>query len=154
MKNEIEFLIREGTTLEEAACNRIYRLSFNNSLFNTSILNNSLSLADPPPLSRQSCLSLVAKIKNRTVGFVDYTVSKGHIKSLFIHPEFQDRGIGTAMLGAAQNRISGPIDVNVLSTNQGTILWYMKRGFKITGGWSDRLNGIRVVWIKMTRHKL
>jgi ribosomal protein S18 acetylase RimI-like enzyme len=63
------------------------------------------------------------------------------IEKLFVDPDLQDRGIGTAIMGALESRYAGSVDRYVLSTGHKSarnLHLYGKLGYKETG--RKRLN--------------
>ena len=85
------------------------------------------------------------------MAFVDYLIAKQHIKYLFVHPRYQRNGFGAILLNSVQEHIKDAISVNVLSTNEKAVLWYLGRGFKVSNYWFERFNGKKTGWLKLTR---
>ena len=66
----------------------------------------------------RSNLSLMAILDGQPGGFTNYLISKCHIKHLFVYPQFQVKGIGTALLNSAQQKFQNTISLNVLRVNE------------------------------------
>ncbi|MGQ4832352.1 MAG: ribosomal protein S18-alanine N-acetyltransferase [Candidatus Asgardarchaeia archaeon] len=81
-------------------------------------------------------MSLVAEENNKVIGFIITRIEwdgRGHILSFAVHPEFQDKGIGTKLLFAAVNNLFHYIDeiyLEVRKSNTKAIKLYKKIGFK------------------------
>lgn len=102
-------------------------------------------------------LLLVAEVKERVVGFANYTFvnSKGEAElgAIYIYPEFQGAGIGTALLVEGVNELEGikEIYIDVEEDNEIGKTFYEARGFQVVRTFEDDfdghlLNTIRMVW--------
>ena len=102
-------------------------------------------------LSKLGGHRLIASLDRKDVAFIDYLIAKQHIKYLFVHPRHQRKGIGGRLLTLAQEQIKDAISVNVLSFNEKAIVWYLRRGFKVSNRWLEHFNGKKTAWLKLTR---
>ncbi len=59
------------------------------------------------------------------------------LNQLYIHTDFQRRGIGSRLLGLARNVSSGKLRLYTFEINLGAQAFYEKHGFKVTGRGSD-----------------
>ena len=59
-------------------------------------------------LQPRNCIGMVAEHNERVVGFMVYSLRKNriHVLNFAVHPEFQRRGIGTAMVRRLINKLS------------------------------------------------
>ena len=147
----MNIILRNGNSLDDPICGQIM-----SSASKKSEEINWLKIAQNPnrkgishPLF--SNLRLIAILDGQPVGFTDYLISKCHIKHLFVDPQFQVKGIGTALLNSAQQKVQNTISVNVLCVNESAILWYIQRGFIITNCWQENFEGRKVTWLKLSR---
>lgn len=105
--------------------------------------------------SEGKSITLVAKDKNKTVGF-SYAVKKptqGEIRSIYILPKYQGKGIGKLLITLMIDWLGGknPITLEVANYAKQTIKFYKKLGFKKTGRTSyQKLNsGKKIIECEM-----
>lgn len=85
--------------------------------------------------------TLVAVFDQKVVGFAAYTVTDyndekfGEIKAIYILKEYQNRGVGKALMRECLKRLihNENIIVWVLKNNKKSIDWYSNFGFQIDG---------------------
>ncbi|MGF1562122.1 MAG: GNAT family N-acetyltransferase [Geminicoccaceae bacterium] len=87
------------------------------------------------------------------LGFCDLRLRDGYVQYLFTAPEQRGSGVGTALLARAQRECGGPIWLLAHAVNDRSVLWYLRRGFRITGGHSERWHGADVVWLRLARER-
>jgi ribosomal protein S18 acetylase RimI-like enzyme len=108
-------------------------------------------LADRSPFPQRSNDRLLAEEEGQVAGFIDFA-PRGRICYLFVHPRNQNRGVGSALLHAAEAAIVGPISLEVLSVNDQALLWYLRRGYSIVGReQQEDWYGGPVVWIHLEK---
>jgi ribosomal protein S18 acetylase RimI-like enzyme len=73
---------------------------------------------------------LVAEIADKIVGFVSFQVESNFIHNLFVHPHFQNKGIGSNLLKTAEAKIPLPITLKVALDNAKVGSFYEKYGYK------------------------
>ncbi len=103
----------------------------NNRTYEKSLSRISSSLND------SNIFCDIALIKDKVVGFVQYNKDRdgtntGEIAAIYVLPEYQGRGIGTALLNTAVRALTKEyktIYLWVLSTNQKSISFYEQNGF-------------------------
>lgn len=71
----------------------------------------------------------VAKIKGVAAGFIHF--KNGWVNHLYIDPNFQNKGIGQALLNKAKRTNPGGLRLWVFEENVGAISFYEREGFKI-----------------------
>jgi GNAT superfamily N-acetyltransferase len=145
----MNIILRNRNSLDDVICGQIMSSASKNSKE-----VNWLKIAQSPKTKEVSHrlfgnLRLIAILDGQAVGFTDYLISKCHIKHLFVEPQFQVKGIGTALLNSAQQKIQNTISVSVLSINKSALLWCIQRGFIITNCWTENLEGRKVTWLKL-----
>lgn len=71
------------------------------------------------------------------VGFISLWLQDSFIHNLFVHPDWQKRGIGSALLKKAEERLSRPIELKIAMDNLNACKFYEKKGFECVGIHSD-----------------
>lgn len=83
-----------------------------------------------PGTSLEPCdWSLVAELEGRVVGYV--AVTRSHIENLYVDPAAQERGIGGALLAAAEERVAGPISLRCSTANPRARSFYERSGYEV-----------------------
>ena len=62
-----------------------------------------------------------------------FRVCEGILSDLYIHPDRQSRGYGTACVRFAVGQCTMPLGLTVLSSNEAAVGLYRKIGFRFTG---------------------
>jgi len=65
------------------------------------------------------------------IAFLGY--ANGTIEALFVDPDHQGRGAGTALVEHAQQLAGGPLSVDVNEQNDAALKFYEARGFVVIG---------------------
>lgn len=86
---------------------------------------------------------LVARKDGELVGFVMFTVESGQyeqdvrrgvVQNLYVDPDYRRRGIGTELLGAAEDSLAGRgvdrVALNVLAANEAARRFYRRSGYE------------------------
>ena len=79
----------------------------------------------------------VAEVKGKVVGFANYSTvrdgGKVELAAIYLYPEFQGKGIGTALLQQAVKELKGlkEIYINVEKDNKIGMNFYEAKGFEI-----------------------
>jgi ribosomal protein S18 acetylase RimI-like enzyme len=90
---------------------------------------------------------LLAEAKNRLIGYVQFGAAKNgseaaasgdqELRRIYVHPDFQNQGIGTRLMEAAlaHPRLRGAenIYLDVWEYNQGAQRFYQRYGFEVIG---------------------
>jgi len=84
----------------------------------------------------------VAAEKGRLVGFV--ALADEWVKHLYVHPQAQSRGVGTALLDLAKERRSGGLRLWVFQENDAARRFYERHGFSLDQLTDGRDNEERV----------
>ena len=147
----MKITLRQGSSLDDIICQNLMELALDDTT--VADLESRSSTENPKrlQLAKLGGRRLIASVDTRDVAFVDYLIAKQHVKYLFVHPEYQRKGIGAELLNLAQEQIKDAISVNVLSINEKAVLWYLGRGFKVSNRWLEHFNGKKTAWLKLTR---
>jgi ribosomal protein S18 acetylase RimI-like enzyme len=73
---------------------------------------------------------LVAEINGKIVGFVSFQIESNFIHNLFVHPDSQNKMIGSTLLKAAEEKIPIPVTLKVAIDNAKVVGFYEKHGYK------------------------
>ena len=147
----MKITLRHGSSLDDIICQDLMRLALDDTAIADPANRSSTENLNRFQLAKLGGRRLIASVDTRDVAFVDYLIAKQHVKYLFVHPEYQRKGIGAELLNAAQEHIKDIISVNVLCINERAVLWYLGRGFKVSNCWLERFNGKQTAWLKLTR---
>ncbi|HEU5430513.1 MAG TPA: GNAT family N-acetyltransferase [Thermomicrobiales bacterium] len=71
----------------------------------------------------------IAEVDGRVVGFA--AVGDGWLHHLYVHPKWQGRGVGSALLTEAQRRSSGGLQCWVFQRNVRARSFYESHGFRL-----------------------
>lgn len=74
---------------------------------------------------------IVAVCDGTVVGFLDLIGS--HISNLFVDPQHQGQGIGTALMAEAERRAVGDLTLSVFTSNPDARRLYERLGFEVEG---------------------
>lgn len=75
----------------------------------------------------------VAEQDTIIVGFVSMWLEDNFIHNLFVHPNWQDRGIGKRLLEKAEERLQPPMELRVRIENLKACNFYQKHGWLDVG---------------------
>jgi ribosomal protein S18 acetylase RimI-like enzyme len=143
--------VRPGGPADDAACGQIIGRAGTASVFFDRLPHARSLFIDRSPLAQEGRSRLMAELDGEPVGFAEFRPGDGHVKYLFVLPDRQGLGIGAALLDAVQAAVGGPVSVHVLAVNDAGILWYLRRGFVVGGGFAEPLEGRPAAWIRMVR---
>jgi ribosomal protein S18 acetylase RimI-like enzyme len=81
-----------------------------------------------------SSMTSVVRLNSRTVGYlqVRYEPHRVYIQNIALHPEFQNKGIGTTLLNEVKTEATArqvPLELAVFRTNGSAQRFYERRGF-------------------------
>ncbi|MPL99739.1 hypothetical protein SDC9_45960 [bioreactor metagenome] len=76
-------------------------------------------------------LILAASIRGEAVGFVSVWVPDKFIHSLFVLPEFQGKGVGTALVREAADSVGLPLTLKCVKANTSALGYYQVHHWKI-----------------------
>lgn len=91
------------------------------------------------------------RVDGKAVGVV--TVTESLIEDLYILPEYQNRGLGTALLRYAVGQCNGTPTLWILENNDGAERLYRREGFVPTGQRSVIANGLDEVEFELRRQR-
>ncbi len=81
--------------------------------------------------STEGELILAAFINNEIVGFASIWVPEKFIHNLFVRVEFQGKGVGTALVNEAKNRVGLPLTLKCVKGNTPAIGYYQSHNWRI-----------------------
>jgi len=71
----------------------------------------------------------VAEENGNITGFISLWLADNFIHNLFVHPYFQNQGIGKQLLKKAEERLSTPMELKVTMGNDKACHFYEKQGW-------------------------
>ena len=74
---------------------------------------------------------VVAEVEGEIVGFVAMSSGGDFLEHLYVHPDLQGRGIGTALLERAKARMPGGFRLWVFQANTGARRFYERHGLRV-----------------------
>jgi [ribosomal protein S18]-alanine N-acetyltransferase len=97
-------------------------------------------------LTFPNMVRLKAMDGSHLVGFVlgDYRPSEklAWIASIAVHPDYRNRGIGTALLKKCEEKINAPlIRLSVRISNEDAIRLYKQKGYRVVSSWPKYYKG-------------
>lgn len=99
----------------------------------------------------------VAEVNGKVVGFANYSPVRdgGNVElaAIYLNPEFQGKGIGTALLQQAINELEGTkeIYINVAKENKIGMTFYEAKRFEIVKEFDDELDGYILRTVRMVK---
>lgn len=100
-------------------------------------------------------LLLVAEVSRKIVGFANYSPVNGNGKAelgaIYIYPEYQGKGIGTALLREGIERLNGvkEIYINVEQKNKLGKTFYEAKGFTVVDNFDNDFDGHILKTVRM-----
>lgn len=103
---------------------------------------------------RRSSNFYVALSNQELIGFANYSQvysdNSIHLHAIYLHPEYQGRGIGSALLQIGMNHLSATkISLHVERQNNRAIQFYKQKGFHKISEFDDELEGHTIHTIRM-----
>src|SRR5690606_8374199 len=74
---------------------------------------------------------LVAVVANRPIGFASVWEADSFLHNLFVHPQFQGRGAGKALLAACEQYFTATPTLKCLKANEHARQFYQQQGWKL-----------------------
>jgi GNAT superfamily N-acetyltransferase len=74
---------------------------------------------------------LVAVLGNRQIGFASIWEADSFLHNLFIHPEYQRRGVGKTLLGCCEKYFSGTATLKCVKANDSARQFYESQGWSV-----------------------
>ena len=91
---------------------------------------------------------LVAEVDGRAVGFI--ATCGAYVDQLFIDPDHQRRGIGTALLTAALERVPPAAALTVFKDNRPARRFYERHGFvEVRRFWNPDVNALEMIYARI-----
>lgn len=103
----------------------------------------------------QQTIFYVAEVNGQIAGFANYSSlrenNSSELSAIYIHPDFQNQGLGSLFLKQAINQIAGlkEIQLNVEKDNQLGMNFYHAKGFKIMAEFDDDFDGHTLKTVRM-----
>jgi ribosomal protein S18 acetylase RimI-like enzyme len=97
----------------------------------------------------------VAEVDRKVVGFANYSPvsNEGNLElaALYLYPDYQGRGIGTALLNAGIKQLTNvkKVTLSVEKNNQIGAAFYKAKGFAVTEEYDDDLSGHMLKTVRM-----
>lgn len=114
--------------LQSSEINRVLEI-FNESRLDTDGLSSAVaSLADLQSLLEGEC-TFVAKIDGKACGFVSVWADDNFVHHLYVMPQFQSQGIGSALLKKCQDRFGLPLRLKCDKSNHSARHYYESAGW-------------------------
>jgi GNAT superfamily N-acetyltransferase len=76
---------------------------------------------------------LVATLEGVPIGFASLWEPESFLHNLFVHPVFQSRGAGGALLAACDQYFSGTPTLKCLKANDRAVRYYLSKGWQVKG---------------------
>ena len=83
----------------------------------------------------------VAELDERLAGFLAMFEREGYVDQLYVEPELQGRGVGTALLAQARLISPGGLALHALQANTAARAFYERHGFVAGEPGTNRVNG-------------
>ncbi|WP_102262538.1 GNAT family N-acetyltransferase [Mesobacillus jeotgali] len=99
----------------------------------------------------------VAEVEGKVVGFANYSKvrdgGKVELAAIYLHPEFQGKGIGTALIQQAVRDLKGIIEIyiNVEKDNKIGMNFYEAKGFEIVKESDSEFDGHILKQVRMVK---
>ncbi len=143
--------IRRGSSADDPVCGRIVGAALAAGPlpealpFARAVLTSIAPLPLLPPRRR-----LLGIAEGAIVGFADLDRGLGVLNYLFVLPQAQGRGIGTALLAAAERAAGRPPRLTVLACNTPALTFYAGRGYVEIERWQEAdWHGGPVEWLRL-----
>lgn len=97
----------------------------------------------------------VAEVNQKVVGFVNFSPVKEdgitELGAIYLYPEFQGKGIGTALLNEGIKTIEGAKEfyINVEKENKSGTTFYIAKGFEVVSEFDDNFDGHILKTVRM-----
>ena len=121
------------------------RDSFLQAAYNESVMQNRM----------ENSFFHVAEVKGEIVGFANFTPvteeGKTELAAIYLYPEQQGRGIGTALLDEGLHHIKGvkEVMVDVEKENEKGNTFYKARGFEVVDEFEENFAGSILKTVRM-----
>ena len=86
-------------------------------------------------------LTLVAELDGKLAGFGDMDTACGYLDRLYVHKDFQDRGVATALCGALEQAAAGPVTTHASVTARP---FFARRGYRVLRAQQVERRGVRL----------
>lgn len=158
----MDLTIRKMKRKDIPAIQDIAKISWNStytgiipSQIQESFLNQAYSVKMLKKQRRNSNF-YVALINQELIGFANYSQvysdDSVHLHAIYLHPEYQGKGIGSALLEIGSDQLAADkISLHVERQNIKAIQFYKRKGFYKISEFDDELEGhtihtIRMIW--------
>ena len=93
--------------------------------------------------------TLVAQLEGQIAGFGDIDVSSGYLDRLYVHKDFQSRGIATALEGALEGALSVPLVYTDASITAKP--FFLGRGYRLVREQRVERHGVALTNFRMEK---
>ena len=93
--------------------------------------------------------TLVAQLEGQIVGFGDIDVSSGYLDRLYVHKDFQGRGVATALEGALEGALSVPLVYTDASITAKP--FFLGRGYRLVREQRVERHGVALTNFRMEK---
>lgn len=121
------------------------RDSFLQAAYNESVMQNRM----------ENSFFYVAEVEGEIVGFANFTpvteAGKTELAAIYLYPEYQGKGIGTALLDEGLYHITGvkEVMVDVEKANEKGISFYIAKGFEVVDEFEENFAGYMLETVRM-----
>ncbi|GGA61814.1 GNAT family N-acetyltransferase [Ornithinibacillus halotolerans] len=160
----MKFTIRKMTNDDVKKVQAVAKQSWNatyEGIIPNNIQENFLKAAYSDEMMQrrlEGSFLFVVEVDQNVVGFANFSPVKegGEIElgAIYLLPEYQGKGIGSALLETGINKISGIKDIyiNVEKDNQIGKTFYEAKGFEVVKEFDDNFDGHILKTIRMVLH--
>ena len=86
-------------------------------------------------------LTLIAELDGKLAGFGDMDTACGYLDRLYVHKDFQGRGVATALCGALEQAAAGPVTTHASVTARP---FFARRGYRVLRAQQVERRGVRL----------
>ena len=86
-------------------------------------------------------LTLIAELDGKLAGFGDMDTACGYLDRLYVHKDFQGRGVATALCGALEQAVAGPVTTHASVTARP---FFARRGYRVLRAQQVERRGVRL----------
>ena len=72
---------------------------------------------------------VTAKMSNKIAGFISVWEEENFIHHLYVHPDYQNKGIGPALINSCKEYFGLPLSLKCVEQNTGACDFYQKNGW-------------------------
>ncbi|MCR8642027.1 GNAT family N-acetyltransferase [Paenibacillus sp. N1-5-1-14] len=119
--------IREANELDYPELRKIYLESRRKSFHWANV--NEMTFEDFDRDTIEEYIILVED-NSHILGFASLYLPDNFIHNLFVHPDFNGKGVGTQLVNYSIEKMSKPVRLKCVSENHSALIFYEKNGWK------------------------